>query len=379
MRNSQSIFLTREKLTVELFGRTRFWIGILLGLATTLILYFFFAYGREILRGTTAYSGDLLIPTKKEFILYNLFFSAASITTGFGMTAWFWFQNPTSFKISKRWNQFIRLYLITSTLTLLIVILRTGNFVFLLLYGLDGYDNHLNFVEEMPELLALIPIVFFLNIWTPIRLKYRSGKWFLYSIVLFFLGTIILAASSPIDQSKMNDNWNRLNAPFNNIVDSEIMRAKSNGVTISPQTVETLRFKRKQRVINLASLLKDSFKQEKSISTDLIVVELILMKKTTLRLINNSNRENEEEVWPYVLPKDVYRQIMLSNDSIKTHYLKEILLEINDIFKRQEKEPWELGEQDGLYDKYENRSFMQWWYKDIEVQAGKYRDSLNNR
>ncbi len=371
--------ITREKLSIGLFGKTKFWTGLSLGLATTFILYFFFAYGREILRSTTAYSGDLLIPTKAEFVAYNLFFSAISITTGFGITAWFWFHNPFSFKHSYSFNQFIRTSLITGTLIMLVALMKTSTISVFLLYGIDGYDNHLSFYYQIPELLVLFPTFFFLNIWTPIRIKYRAGNWFWYSIIAYCTGTVILGFSSPIDQSRLNNNWDKLNAPYHKIVDSEVVRARNNGINIEPETIEILRFRGKQRVIDQAKLLKRSFKSKEIIPTELIAIELILIKKSTLKYIPNTDRDDQENMWPFVLPRDVYTQVTLSKDSVRTQYLKEILIEFKDIFAEQEKDPWELGEKDGLYEKYQNRYSMKWWYRDIELETDKYLDSLKIR
>ncbi|MEO0272802.1 MAG: hypothetical protein ABIM30_06920, partial [candidate division WOR-3 bacterium] len=101
--------MTKEKLSIDLFGKTKFYTGLFIGLGTAIILNLFFAYFREILRNQT-FSRDLLIPTNEEFVGYNLFFAAVSITAGLGLTIWFWFHNPFSFKISKYWTQFIRTY-----------------------------------------------------------------------------------------------------------------------------------------------------------------------------------------------------------------------------------------------------------------------------
>jgi len=364
--------LTREKLSIELFGKAKFWTGLSIGLATTILFHLFFAYGREILRSTTAFSGDLLIPTHEEFIGYNFFFAAVSITVGCGFTGWFWFHNPFSFKVSKIWNQFIRAYLIAGTLILLVVVLRTGYFTMNLLYGLDGYDNHLSFYYEIPELLVLLPTVFFLNVWIPIRLKYRAGNWFWISLVVYFLGTILLGLSSPIDQSKLNRNWDRSISPYNKIVDSEIERATLNGITIPAETISTLRLIKKRRLVDLAKQVKHEFKSQKPISTDRIVIELILVKKSTIRSINTQDREDWKQSWPFALPRHVYSQMAKSNDSIRTKYLKEILFEYKEIFKDNQKEPWELSETDGLSDKHQNRLFMRRWYPDIKSETEKY-------
>lgn len=193
------------------------------------------------------------------------------------------------------------------------------------------------------------------------------------------MGTAILGFSTPIDQAQLNSNWDKFNAPYHKIVENEVERAKDNGITISPQTIETLRFIGKQRVVDLSKNVKSKFKNANPIPTDLVVVELILVKKTTLRSVDNAHRDDQEKMWPFALPRDVYRQVTLANDSVKTKYLKEILQEFSDIFKDQEKEPWELGETDGLNDKYYNRRFMQWWYKDIKLETDKYMDSLKIR
>lgn len=371
--------MTREKLTIGLFGKTKFWIGLSIGLATTLLLYYFFAYGREILRSTTAYSGDLLIPTKAEIIAYNLFFAAVSIAAGFGMAAWFWFHNPFSFRHSYSLNQYVRTSLITGTLILLVAVMRTGKISLFLLYGMDGYDNHLSFYYEMPELLVLLPTFFFLNVWTPIRIKYRAGNWLWYSIIIYITGTVVLGFSTPIDQTQMNNNWEKYNTPYHQIVDEEVARAKSNGISINPETIEILRFRGKQRVIDQAKVLKKTFKRKETVPTDFIVVELIQIKKSTLRFVDNFAREDQERMWPFALPRDVYRQMTLSNDSVRTQYLREILIEFGVIFTEQEEDPWTLGEKDGLSDKYQNRRSMRWMYRDIKLETDKYLDSLKIR
>jgi hypothetical protein len=257
--------------------------------------------------------------------------------------------------------------------------MRTGVFTMNLLYGLDGYDNHFSFYYQTPELLILLPTTFFLNIWTPIRLKYRAGKWFWISLGIYVFGTIILGFSSPIDQTILNGKWTKSNAPYNKIVDDEIKRALINNITISEKTIETLKFNKKQRVTDLAKLLRMRFTDEKSISTDSIVIELILVKKSTIRFIDAMDRNNFDSIWPFALPRDVYYQILKSRDSVRTQYLKDILTEYKEIFKKSEKEPWELGEGDGLYEKYQNRLSMQRWYKNIGKESEEYYKKIKDK
>lgn len=298
---------------------------------------------------------------------------------GFGITAWFWFHNPFTFRHSYSFNQFVRTYIITGVLVLLIAVLKTGNISLFLLFGMDTYDNHLNFYNELPEVLVLLPTFFFLNIWVPIRAKYRVGNWFWYSIIVYCTGTAILGFSSPIDPSIVNANWYRHIAPYSQIVDKEVQRAKSNGVFLDDQTIETLKFLHKQRVVDRARFLKRSFESEHAVSITKIVEELILIKKSTLSFVGYNNGTDQKEAWPFVLPRDVYRQLTLSDDSLRSQYLKEIMLELQDIFLKPEGEPTALEGKDGLYEKYANRSFMQLWYKDVERDVNSYADSLKLR
>ena len=82
--------LTKEKISIGLLGQKRFYLGLSIGLFLAVLTYLFFGYFREILRGQT-FDSDLLIPTETEFLIYNLFFAAVSVTFGFGVTVWFWF------------------------------------------------------------------------------------------------------------------------------------------------------------------------------------------------------------------------------------------------------------------------------------------------
>ena len=155
-----------------------------------------------------------------------------------------------------------------------------------LLFVMDGYDDHLNLSKEFPLLLFLLPTVLFLNIWTGIRLSFRSGGWFLKSLGVYIVLSAILAFSSPIDQSGLNNSWNEYMAPYNQIVDNEIKKARSKGLRFSVKAVETIRFNRKERVIKQAKDLKERFKSEKPVSTDSVVLELIAIKKTTIRSLD---------------------------------------------------------------------------------------------
>jgi hypothetical protein len=243
-----------------------------------------------------------------------------------------------------------------------------------ILFAMDGYDDHLNLLKEFPLLLFLLPTVLFLNIWTGIRLSFRSGGWFLKSLGAYIVLSTILAFSSPIDQSGLNDSWNKYMAPYNQIVDKEILTAQSKGLKFSPKAIETIRFNRKERVIQQAKELKNRFKSEKPIPADSVVLQLIAIKKTSIRSLDG-DWDDKTGRWPFALPRDVYRQIKISNDSIKRDYLTEILTEYEHIFK-DDWEDWDKMRESGLPDKYYNRSSIQRWYAEIFLELQHYKEKL---
>jgi hypothetical protein len=163
-------------------------------------------------------------------------------------------------------------------------------------------------------------------------------------------------------------------APYNQIVDKEILTAQSKGLKFSPKAIETIRFNRKERVIQQAKELKNRFKSEKPIPADSVVLQLIAIKKTSIRSLDG-DWDDKTGRWPFALPRDVYRQIKISNDSIKRDYLTEILTEYEHIFK-DDWEDWDKMRESGLPDKYYNRSSIQRWYAEIFLELQHYKEKL---
>lgn len=336
--------------------------------------YLFFGYFREILRGQT-FDSDLLIPTQTEFFIYNLFFATVSVTIGFGVTIWVWFHGLFTSQKPRRRINYISAYSMFWSMTLLYIVSKIGSMTTWILFAMDGYDDHLNLSKEFPLLLFLLPAVLFLNIWTPIRLSFRSGAWFLKSLGVYIVLSASLAFSSPIDQSELNNTWHKYMTPYNQIVDNEIKMAESNGIKFSTKAVETIRFNRRERVIDQARGLKERFKSEKPVSTDTVVLELIAIKKSTIRSLNTKDWHDKAGQWPFVLPRDVYRQIKISNDSIKTDYLREILTEYESIFK-DDWTNWETVRASAIPEKCFNRTSLQHRYKEIFLELLYFKDKL---
>lgn len=363
--------MTKEKLSIGLFGKKKFYVGLTIGILFSISTYLFFAYFREILRAQT-FDSDLIVPTAEDFVIYNLFFAASSVTIGFGFTIWFLFHGLFSSKKPRSKINYISTYALFWSMTLLYLISKSGtNLTFICLIT-DGYDNHLNLAKEFSLLLFLLPTVFYLNIWTAIRLSFRTNGWMLKSLGLFVGFTVLLAFNCPIDQSLLNKAWSNSMTPYNDIVDREIERANLKGIEFSNQAIETIRFNKKERVLVQADNLKDRFKSKKPIPTDTVILELILIKKSTIRGSFKNRSEKEAERWPFALPRHIYQQIELTNDSIKIGYLKEILQEYDSIFKTER----DFMNDFGLSDKESARFTLNRWYGEIAFELLYFNDKL---
>lgn len=361
----------KEKLSIELLGKRRFYLGLIIGLIFAILIDFFLAYFREVLRGLT-FSSGLIIPTQRDFIFYNFFFAGSSVTIAFGIMVWFWFHGLFSSNKPPVKVNFISTYAMFWSMALLYIISKTGSFLTWIPFSLGGYDDQLNLAREFPLLLFLLPVVFFLNIWAPIRLYYRSGRWLIKSLALFVLLTTTLALNNPIDQNNLNSSWDKYMAPYHKIVDDEIKGAQNKGIIFSDSAISTVKLYRNERVENMAMQLKERFKSVKPISIDSVVLELILVKKTTLRSLKTDDWTNESSRWPYALPRDVYAQLKLSDDSIKNSYLKEILIEYESIFKDE----WDIGSEGVLAEKYHSRYSIQNRYFQLHFEVLNIKDMM---
>lgn len=313
--------LFKQRLSIPRIGRNRFYLGITSGLLVSVVLFLFLAYLTESFRALTLHN-DLLIPTEREFFLFNLFFAAVSVTVGFGVSVLFWFTGSLRRQTPAQRVYFIWTNAAFWSMILLFLLGRVGMSLFFVLYTTPGYDDHLNLVRDFYVMLFMLPVMCFLNIWMPVRLVYRSGSWFLKAFIAFVSLAAILALTTPIDQGVLNDAWLSYMSPYNKIVDDEIALAHSKGILISEKAIETVRFNRKERVLLLATNLKNRFSQDAPVPTDSIVLELILIRKNTIPYLPGTNAH---EQWPFALPQDVVRQIQLSDDTVRNGYLTQII------------------------------------------------------
>lgn len=85
-----NIRFRKEKLSIDLIGRQRFWIGIASGVISAISLSLFFNYSRKILRSLTGISSDLIVLESNELLFFDYFFCLLASVVGLSFTIWIW-------------------------------------------------------------------------------------------------------------------------------------------------------------------------------------------------------------------------------------------------------------------------------------------------
>jgi hypothetical protein len=327
----------KPSLTISNIGKKQFWIGLIIGLFFAFLINHFFILSREALRSIT-FVRDPYILSNKEFRFYDLFFAAFSSSLGFGLTIICWLFTPN--RNIKR--NYLKIYIVASsffvTILSLAIVSRFGSVLTLILYGLPGYDNHLNILKDFWLLLFLIPIYVFFANWNSIRLLFKTNNWVLISVVLFQLNTIFLFKTTFVDRDKLNQNYYSKNRVRFEYIEKEIILAKDFGVHITDSTKLILQKKYAERTTNLVSQLKEAFKKGKTVSLDTLILEAIVIHNLNHhKIIWQRPIDDKERNWSYALPEEIYLQILKHDiNSPATKILFEILSEQISIFTAEE-------------------------------------------
>lgn len=196
----------KERLSIQLIGKQRFWVGVVAGLITAISISLFFNYSREIIRLFTTLSDNLLILKDKELLFFNIFFSLLSSLLGLSISIWIWMQNK---KHNRRKDRIYKQISINNAFlvfwVVFMVISRFGSILPLILFNLTGYNNHLNLYEDFRILFVLLPIVVFMQSWFSVRLVYKAGRWIFISFLIVILTAFILYFTTTVNQEILND------------------------------------------------------------------------------------------------------------------------------------------------------------------------------
>lgn len=368
----------KEKISIQNIGKQRFWIGIISGLFSAIIISLTFSYFRELFRFFTTLSADLLILEKSELQFYNYFFSSLATVLGLSITVAIWMTNNNhNRKKDKIYKQLSRANIYFTFWLILMMIARFGSVIPFILYGMPGYDNQLNLFKEYWLLFVLIPIVVFAQNWFIVRLVYRSSKWIFYSFLICIAITFVLNSTTSINQEILNNAYYKKFESDYNYIDQQINRAKIEyGIEFKENTIETLKKWKTESATEQVINLKSAFSKDKKVSLDTIILQKIVVKN--FKENGRYYRRNSIDNWRYAFPKDILRQLELYDiNSNESKELVEILKEQIDLINTPEID-WE--EYDKHTDTEIRKSFGIKYNvpKQIIEQLEKVRDSLIN-
>ncbi|MDH5366859.1 MAG: hypothetical protein OEW67_07725 [Cyclobacteriaceae bacterium] len=315
----------------------RFWKGAIIGVGISIILSYFFNYSRESLRVITLMA-DLYILPEKDFRLYDLFSATLATSIAFGFTIIFWLRgrNPN---IKKR---YLKKFAISNswllTFVILMVVARFESVLHLILFDLQGYDNHLNILKDFWILLLLIPGFVYFSNWNIIRLIFRTRNWIFISVFFYCLTAFILFIATSVDREVLNQTYYFRNQERFDYIDLEFQYARQKGVFFADSTKQILRKKYAERTTNLVLDLKNSFNSDRTVSLDTLILEKIVIHNMNLHGLYFNNRDDcKDENWSYALPEELYSQILKHNiNSVETKVLFDILSEQKTLFTAKE-------------------------------------------
>lgn len=318
----------KTKISIESIGRQRFWIGLATGVTTAIIISLFFNYSREVLRSMTGSSADLLILKGNELQFSNYFFSTLASVLGLSITLWMWMQNKEH---NRRKDGIYKGLSASNALVIFWIMLfavsRFGSILPLILFGTPGYDNHLNFYEDIWILLVLIPLVVFLQSWSTIRIVYRAGRWMMVSFLICILMTFTLQMFTSVNQEKLNRAYNHKYASDYQFIDKEIKTAKVEyGIEFDTQTIDILKKWYTESSVEQMKLVKKAFTEDKPVSLDTIILQKIIIRNYKQGV--RTHLRNSLDNWHYALPQDILRQLNYFNpDSNQAKELIKIIKE----------------------------------------------------
>lgn len=321
----------KPELSINKLGKRQFWTGTIIGILIAFILSYFFNYARESLRMIT-FMGDPHILSEKDFRLYDLFFASFATSLGFGFTIIYWLRGKNN-NIKKNYLKSLSIsnaWLII--LVTLMLVTRFGSILPIIVFGIDGYDGHLDLLNDFWLMYVLIPIYLFFAHWNSIRMIFRTRYWVLLSIAVYIVTTFYLYKTTYVNKNILNNCYYSQNQQRFNYIDNEFDKAKKLGIHFSDTTKQILKKKHAERTTNLVLDLKHAFESNRSVSLDSLILEKIVIHNMNTHGLHFWD-EQKDKNWSYALPENIYKQILKHNiNSKKTEILFEILSEQISLF-----------------------------------------------
>lgn len=306
--------------------------GIILGTIFSAIMYGFFYMFREAFRiFTSQFGGKLLLElTPKENFYYNLFYGSIAAILGFYVFVRFVFENSINHKspgTRLRQKQVLNeqgysMWTFLHAFGLFTVVIGIW-------YITMSMQFDISFIDELPLLLILIPVVLFLNIWPPIlRLVGKKGyKWMAYSFVYISALSIAYGNINFVDYQNVNTYFKQHSLELSTVIDFPSTKSHKsiyNSVTVDVYLAKDSTNKYKPTIYwNDPRITVDIQEIGKKVNQEVdktvaperfnIIAVLIIDKQVSLSFVNNLK---------YELRKGGIRKILFSTGVEHSKYPK---------------------------------------------------------
>jgi hypothetical protein len=305
---------SKDYISIRSIGVIRFWAGISAGLFTSIIISLAFNYTRETYRMLTGITPDLLILPDHEFLFYDIFFASLASCSGLAIAVWLWMNNPVHVRRKDRLSKYVsRTLILLSFWVFFAVVARMGTNLPIMLYTLEGYQNHLPLTENFWLMFVLIPLVSFLQTWMGVRLIYRTGNWIAISFLSCVILTFALLKTTGVNRDIVNTNYFLKYENELLYIDYQVQEAKDRyGIEFEDSSVSALRKWQTESSLNQVEAVKIAFGRENKVTLDTIILQKIMIHNMKNRYYKDYYhfRNHFIELWPYALPDHVLTQIL---------------------------------------------------------------------
>lgn len=341
----------KPEISIDLIGKNKFWLGIILGIAYSLVLSYFFNYSREALRFIT-FNGDPYILPPKDFKKYDLFFASLSVSIGFSLSIVYWFLGHNK-GIAKRYlKRFAITYAVFISIVALMVVSRFGSILPIILYR-SGFDGQLHIHEDFKLLIILTPLFVFFGNWNAVRAFVRTRYWIQISFVVYCLFSLFIYKTTSLDKDVLNAHYYHQNKERFDFIDQEFRKAIRMEVTFPEIMKTTLQKRYSMKTRALVMELKEAFNSGRKLTLDTLILEKIVIHNLNEhgRYYAKWRDEDSNLNWSYALPEKVYAQIQMHEvGSHEMLLLFEILQEQVNIFNTEDLD-WDYYESYSPYER----------------------------
>jgi len=355
----------KPNLTYQRIGTTNFWQGVFFGLASSIILALFMNFSREIFRYFSILN-ELVEYPELEYFYSDLFYSLYASLFGFGVCLMHWFKIRDQSRKTRLRLSFAKSNIFLFLVISLLAISRMGTVILLPLVNLPGFDNHLNFHLEFPEIFVFMSIFLILFFWQGIQMEFKLNYWKFYSAAIIISWTFLLFSFLRVDRNIVDEAYNNFKKTRYLVIDQELNKAKEIGIEFPLITIETIKKHKTESKKNMYLAVEKAFKTKNSVSLDTLILQKIMIRN--LDHLDFSAHsfypyEGHDSIWIYPYPEAIYHQIKLHKPSdIETKVLFEILSELVDIsnpeYRMPKEKPDYLTREEFSNLNYEKRSLI---------------------